>query len=305
LASFAWLVCGFALGIGAAALSGRSTASTTRDTPSADDPLDAAGSAPRRRPRAIEREYLVRPVEACQQSDAEGERRYRVQQSRELVGLLGTQLKQVERVPQAGGSEAVLYKLIPYIEGWVDSLVRTGPDLVEEVAAELEEKMCDPSATETQIMLAARVIQRMPELGNARGFDCVVARGSEDLALWDALDAWRHGSLPATPAIAALAQTAQDERTRSRLVKWAEESAAMQNAELDESLAAPPPASGASPSAASGLPREALLAAALERAERAGDVDRQRMLAAALSDLRSGSRTDAPAAAQLEPHAAP
>jgi hypothetical protein len=181
---FAWLATSFALGAGATLIAvGDPAPPAAVATSSNSERDDERSTVSAHEPRPIKREYLVRPADACQQSDPEGEQRYRSEQSRELLGVLRTRLGLVERLPNAGSPEAVLGALDPYIEGWTDSLVRTGPDLADEIAAELEATMCDSSATPTQLTLRARVIQRMPELGNARGIDCVVARGTEDLPL--------------------------------------------------------------------------------------------------------------------------
>ncbi len=241
------------------------------------------------RPRPIEREYLVRPVESCQQADPEAERVYREQQSRELVGLLQTSLRRIERLPQPGGAEGAVNKMDCYLQGWTDSLIRTGPDLADELASELQRTMCDPNASETQIMLSARVLKRMPELGNAEAFDCVAKRGTEDAALWDALEAWRLGSLPKTPALEELARSSKDERTQMRLVKFAEES---QSATLEPSVDAPPPSEPAQDVQVDfGVRTEANLTRALERARAMGQTELEQSIAATLRDLHAHAPT--------------
>lgn len=137
--------------------------------------------------------------------------------------LLRRQLAPLEKVRLPGGPEAAVQGVMPYLLGWTDSVVRTAPDLMDELAGEIETTMCDHEASPASIMLMSRVVQQLPELGNPRGFDCVVARGTEDVVLWDALDAWRKGALPKSAALERLERAATDERTRRRSIKWDDE----------------------------------------------------------------------------------
>jgi hypothetical protein len=201
---------------------GAAQSESTSGAAAAEPPI-AARSEPTAKRRKVERPFLTRPPESCSASDSESERAYRAQQARELGELLRMKIGPLRHMQAIGGPEAVADSLGYWTAGWTDALVRTAPDMVDELAAEFETKMCDPNADPAELMVLSNVIGRMPELGNERGFECIAARGTEDAVLWRSLDAWRVGDLPKTPAMVRLEQTATDERTRLRMVKFADE----------------------------------------------------------------------------------
>jgi hypothetical protein len=220
------MVCfalGFACAIPLFSRGGGATQTESTAGPAAAEPPIATRSEPTAKRRKVERPFLTRPPESCSASDSEGERAYRAQQARELGELLRMKIGSLRHMQAIGGPEAVADSLGYWTIGWTDALVRTAPDLVDDLAAEFETKMCDPNADPAELMVLSNVMGHMPELGNERGFECIAARGTEDAVLWRSLDAWRAGALPKTPAIARLEQTATDERTRRRLVKFADE----------------------------------------------------------------------------------
>lgn len=182
---------------------------------------DVATASSRRTPWGLERSSFERPA-APDHSNVEpaAERNPRVRQAKELMKLLRSQLAIAELLRLPGGPEASVNQVTTYIDGWVDSTLRLGPDLAEEIGNEIEGTMCDSTASPAQVMLMARVARRLPDFSNARGFDCVFDRGTEDIVLWEALDAWRIGPLPKTPALERLEMNAKDERTRRRFVKF-------------------------------------------------------------------------------------
>jgi hypothetical protein len=186
--------------------------------PEAPAPAAAAPEGKAKR-RKVERPFLVRPAESCPAADSSTERDYRVQQSRELMGLLRSKIRSTEATNPIDGPEGVMNGLAPYLIGWTDALVRTAPDMVDELAAEFEASLCNPDLNPSEVMVISRVMGQMPELGNDRGFDCIFERGAEDMVLWSTLDAWRANAMPKSAAFAKLEQSARDERTRSRLVK--------------------------------------------------------------------------------------
>jgi hypothetical protein len=195
--------------------------------PAAEQEMERVAAAPsierRQKRRKVERPYLVRPAESCPATDSSAEREYRTQQSRELVGLLRYKISATEATSPVDGPEGVMNGLAPWLMGWTDALVRTAPDMVDELAAEFEASMCNPDTNPSEVMVLSRVIGQMPELGNERGFDCIFERGTEDMVLWTTLDAWRASAMPKSPALIKLEQRARDERTQRRLVKVSDE----------------------------------------------------------------------------------
>jgi hypothetical protein len=190
--------------------------------------------APRRK---LDRPFLVRPAELCVATDHEAERRYRVQQSRELVDLLFVQLGMFEKFFPDAGPEAAATQMRLYQKGLADAIMRTAPDLTDELADQIEQTLCDPQARASQLASLARLFGDIPELASERGFDCVFGqRAEEDVVLWSMLDAWRVSKLPRPPSLIALERDTKDGRVRERLTELAEFEA---RARLPQELAAP------------------------------------------------------------------
>jgi hypothetical protein len=213
-------------------LSGYSVARLTEraaDTQVAERSLqpDVAADETIRRPvhatRPIVRPFVMREVSSCSGHDPDEERTYRARQAAELMDLLRQQARMAEKTVGRGGPEAVANALGPYTAAWADAVVRTAPDLAEELAAEMERTLCGADTSDAQSVVVSRTMARMPELGNGRAFDCIAARGKEDAVLWAALDAWRLGTSPLTPELQALASASKDERTLRRLIKQEDE----------------------------------------------------------------------------------
>ena len=128
------------------------------------------------------------------------------------------QLGLFEKFFPEAGPEAAATQLRLYQKGLVDGILRTAPDLTDELAGLVEQTLCDPKTRPSQLVALARMFGDMPELASEKGFDCVFAqRSQEDVVLWSMLDAWRVSKLPRPPALVALERDAKDERTRARL----------------------------------------------------------------------------------------
>lgn len=228
----------------------------------AREEVASASESPRpsaNRPRPIVRPFVMRQVEACAGRDPEEERNYRARQAADLIELLRQQTRIAERTLGRGGPEAVANALGPYLAAWADAVVRTAPDLAEELAAEMEQTLCSSDSSDAQSVVVSRAMARMPELGNGRAFDCIAARGKEDAVLWSALDAWRLGTSPMTPELQALASASKDERTLRRLIKQEDEPAEPPPLIPESQQINTPiehaPAQGAEPSLAHGAPQ--------------------------------------------------
>jgi hypothetical protein len=262
-----------------------------------------SASQPKRAHR-IERPFLIRPDESCAAADPESEQRYRAQQSRELMELLSWRIKAANPMGLELNAEAVANQLTPYVTGWADALVRTAPDLADELAAEIQTVMCDRHANPSQLIVMSRVVKQLPELGNARTFDCIIERDEEDAVLWEALDAWRVSSLPKTPGMDRLEQATTDERTRQRLVKRSEdEMEALTQPGGDTAAPRPEPPPGHERPQLMPMPamHEAALALALTNARSSGDAQQTQILTTALAALRAGGAPKGPRASAGPP----
>jgi hypothetical protein len=197
--------------------SGATRPAQTEQTSTPPQAETASPSESPSRPRTISRPFLVRPVELFTAKDPQAEQRYREQQSKGLLHLLRFQLGAAElRYPSS--PEAAANEISVYMHAWADTVVRTAPDLVDELASQIELTMCDPQARPAQLIVMSRVIGKMPELANAHSFECLFTQHpQEDIVLWSALDAWRAAGRPKSAAIARIEQTASDSRTRQRL----------------------------------------------------------------------------------------
>jgi hypothetical protein len=173
---------------------------------------------PRKR-RRIERPFLVRPVEIFEATDAQAEHRWQEQQSKEVLDVLRSKLK-LERLQFPEQSpEAVATPVFLYMQGLMDGLIRAAPDLVDGLAASIEASVCNPDASQEEIIGLSYITRLAPELANSRSFECIFsihARGEENAVLWYALDAWKASGLPKTESLVAIERTAKDPRTRER-----------------------------------------------------------------------------------------
>jgi len=144
---------------------------------------------------------------------------HRQGRSRELMLVLQSRVGLAKLLPHATSPEAVANEVETYLQGWTDAVTRGAPELVDELAAELEQRMCAPHVEDGELVVLAQAVTRMPELANARGLDCLLARPTEDYVLWTALEAWDSNAarLPPSAMLRQVELRATDERTLSRL----------------------------------------------------------------------------------------
>jgi hypothetical protein len=201
-------------------------------------PASYRRTATHRKP--IQRGFLVRPEELFIASDQEAERQYRKRQSKDLVDLLRAHTAEFEMQNPGLPPEAIANQGLLYLKGWADGVVRTAPDLVDELADELEKSLCDNEASDAILITISRAIIAIPELANSKGFDCLFSRRTrEDVVVWTALDAWKRSGLPKSAAITTLERTAIDSRTRQRFMSADEVSQQSDRAVLSASDSAP------------------------------------------------------------------
>lgn len=223
---FFWMGLGTVLGLVGSALTDWTLHCAAPARAASDEPPSAcppsASNTPRVLPtREIKRAFTIRPVDLFVARDAEAERRYQLEQSKGLVDLVKTRASLAERFTGREGTEAAANQVDMYVLAWTEVAIRTAPDLAEDIADQLETSLCDPESTDTERVVIARLIARAPELANARGLECLIeGRGeSEDIVLWEALNAWSANKehLPASAAIEALSRRAVDKRTTALL----------------------------------------------------------------------------------------
>jgi hypothetical protein len=151
------------------------------------------------------------------EEEREAEATYRREQSKEVFdGMLEHFKMAVRAMP--GNPEAVATAMRMYQTGAAETLVRAAPELIPDLAKQIEGSLCEAGASDAQLMVMAQLAGDVPELASESGFDCVFQkRKGEDLALWRTLDAWRRSGMARTPGIEQLERSATHEQTRLRL----------------------------------------------------------------------------------------
>jgi hypothetical protein len=178
--------------------------------------LFEGGARPTRAPaHSIDRAYMQRPLDLFVAKDDNAEKVYRQKQSKELFDLLRANLARVRRFSPDPNPESLMMQNLEYLGGWIDGVIRTAPDLADELAQEVEGAMCAPTEDSAFVLVTIRLLDRMPELSSQKGFDCLFSQHkTEDPVLWQALDAWHASGLPKSDAHRSLEQSAVDPRTR-------------------------------------------------------------------------------------------
>lgn len=218
------LLIGFLFGQRMAEATSGDNCSDTQDNKKFASALKANRSNVKKRSRrTIKRPYLIKPEELYDVNDETAELQYKEEQADALIDQMFFRLSIFDRVPFPGQSadsaaEIAATSNVLYQQGLMDGVIRTAPELTEEMAARIDRTLCDPQAKTSQLISIARLIQITPELANEEGLDCIFAgRGDkEDIVLWSMLDAWNMTGLPKTDALSQIERTATDTRTQSR-----------------------------------------------------------------------------------------
>jgi hypothetical protein len=116
--------------------------------------------------------------------------------------------------------EARVELLKPYVRGLAAGLRAGDPLVLDALAAEITNELCDAPLVPEQTMLIAQLASNLHEVVTTEGLDCFITRtqGEENSALWDILGAWRESGLEKTSATAELEKTAKDPRTQRALM---------------------------------------------------------------------------------------
>jgi hypothetical protein len=224
------LVALVAFAVGRLSASREGTARITRAESGGPTDRDRAARKSASNPRVeqIQRQRVIlsRPVELVEaRSDeaAEQLKSYERQQARDMMDMLMRRV-QLAAHTNPGDPEGAVAATNEYLAGWVDGVIRTAPDLADELATEMTATLCGDEVPPTKSLAASRLGLQMPELASSEGLDCVFTRQlregelTEDVVLWAALDTWQRSGLPKTPALEAIEAAARDERTRRRFM---------------------------------------------------------------------------------------
>jgi hypothetical protein len=220
-----------------------------------DRDTTAAKRASNSRVEQIQRQRAIvsRPLNLVQARSDEAARQlrhYERQQARDMVDLLMRRVHIAGHI-SAGDPEAAVAATNEYLAGWVDGVIRTAPDLADELAEEVTAMLCEDEAPPAKSLAASRLGLQMPELATSEGLDCVFTRQlregelTENVVLWAALDTWRTSGLPKTPALEAVEAAAKDARTRRRFLPPEDEAQRRVAAKApEEPSSAPDPSTG-------------------------------------------------------------
>jgi hypothetical protein len=145
----------------------------------------------------------------------ESEAQHRARAASDLINVLRAKVAEAERAsPMQETPEDAANMVAGYLNGFSAALVRIAPDMVDELASEVERSMCSPTTGAAEAITLSRLLRDMPELTNPEAIDCVVRDRPEDIVLWSVLDAWNAAQLPKSEAIARVEAEAKDPRTR-------------------------------------------------------------------------------------------
>lgn len=250
--SLGTLVLGFAAGAWMASGS-ESRSGHTEVASSAADAIEAPRSQPEvRLPAPVNRApAMPAPAVPDNAANTPEERARRQVLAKELTTTLRTRIQYYEKHSPPGSTpEDTAQHMGRFAEGWAEALMVLAPELVEEeVSATISEGMCDPETSDAELMVLSHLDRALPDTLKAGAVDCVIDRKQENLALWTVLDSWRRTGKPLTPAMQALAQNAQDPRTKRRFMSRDEESALRAQAGVGVSSPMPADSRGPAPQA--------------------------------------------------------
>ncbi len=137
-------------------------------------------------------------------------------------GLLQGLSEHVRRARQELGAQAsadaVAVSHPRTLDGWVDAIRYTSPQVIADLRAAIEERFCSGARELDEMLMTAKLLQWLPEAASTGAFECFFqSTRREDTAFWYVLDAWRISGLEPSPSITAIKQWATDARTLRRL----------------------------------------------------------------------------------------
>jgi hypothetical protein len=180
-------------------------------------------------------------AEPARAEDAEAV--YRAATAHDLINALRQRVAAGERHnPIPGNPEAAANQVALFLDGFATALIRVAPDLVDEIAADVQSSLCSTRTSSAELITLSRLLEKMPEFANAEGIDCVLRNHPEEgIVLWEALSAWQISELPKSELIARIEASAQDERTQRRFLARGEQPVAAAATEVLPSDRPPAP----------------------------------------------------------------
>jgi hypothetical protein len=133
------------------------------------------------------------------------------------IDRLSKRLAAYEQSRPGADAELNFMEIATWQRGYLEGALQVSPELAHEVAHRFSTTMCDPKASDTQLLASVEGSFAVRDVIGGDGFDCIAKRGKEDIVLWTAITASRAAGLPDPPAFEQLRKSAQDERTKHRL----------------------------------------------------------------------------------------
>jgi hypothetical protein len=199
------------------------------DAPASVDAPPREPAAERRTHRSLKRPFVTRPLEMFSAAGSGAEDRYLEAQAEDVMKLLRIKLRlQLGAAPPNSSPEAVAMLVAPWLFGMADGIVRTGPDLMEALANQIETATCAAGTDPAALIAMSLLMKTIPETASPKTFECALARPDEDAVLWHALEAFTASGLPKPAAMLELEARAEDPRTRRRLLTRDERIAAFE-----------------------------------------------------------------------------
>jgi hypothetical protein len=136
-----------------------------------------------------------------------------------ILGSVRDIALRVARPHESLGLEGMANQMDPYLLGMIEMLRVVDEGAVLALRQALTDDICDnPSRQGIDLILLAKLVLIEPQLASPEALNCALERHSEeDFVLWSLLDAYNTTSREPLPSLAAIRESAKDERTHRRL----------------------------------------------------------------------------------------
>lgn len=142
-------------------------------------------------------------------------------QTRQLLGTLELQLTIFEQHEPNVSPEAIVNGSAEYIRGVADMMTTAAPQLISSFAEHIEARICAGKTAPSKAaqMMYMRLLRSVAELSSAKTFDCFFDKHkTEDVVLWEAIDALGAAELPRPKGLSELVARASAPQTEQRLL---------------------------------------------------------------------------------------
>lgn len=206
-------------------------------------------SAPVHLPTSVPRLRSLPPSKTDENCPGPSEQARRDTATAMMDGLL-RRIEGLEHFPGMDNPERRASTARDYARGLADALRAGRSDLYEAMSEDLSDRLCSGPMADDKIILMSYLAMELPEMVGSRGLDCYFgrAKGKENAALWNMIDAWRTSGSEKPKALSLLEATSTDERTLRRLASPEEAAAARAAAARSSApaVAPSPPPTGTS-----------------------------------------------------------